>query len=137
MTQVSRKTAMEMQEGKAAEFTVIFALDYYRQLYRAQMSLMLGGMPYSKIVMDNALENIMRIAIDDEVHQRYGTLAEEVAAESATITEWLEPTDAQLREIERLLEYLTMDGYVCPDCHYVAPEHSDGCEIAAFLAAKE
>lgn len=84
------------QTGKAAELTVVYALDHFRKSFKQQFSEMLKGNPYSQHVMDNALENIMRIAIDDEAHQNYG----EVVDAEETATDWMrEPTDAELQQI--------------------------------------
>lgn len=105
MSQASRKTCLEMQEGKAAEFTVTVALDYYRESYQKQFQAMLRGEVYSQGAMDNALENIMRIAVDDEAHQNYG---EAVEAEEAA--DWMrEPTDAQLLAIQQENEIASYD----------------------------
>ena len=90
---ISRAQCEAQMSVKTSPMSTVTKLDFYRELYQANFACMLSGLPYSKQAMDSALNAIMSIAIEDEMHQRFGELPqpirEAVDEEVASDAEWL------------------------------------------------
>jgi hypothetical protein len=90
---ISRARCEEQMDGKARPLSTLSRLNFYQELYQANLSCMLSGLPYSQHVMDSALNAIMSIAIEDETHQRFGEfpkpIREAIEEEQESDAEWL------------------------------------------------